>query len=299
MAPKLSLTPNNATRKGAAATASRSARAAISSPTSRAAPWDIRPESSGALSANRGQRALPQRRDRDLAAVLLDRLDHRVADLLRACRCRESASASRPESANIPASRIVPGLTTETPTPVPRRSSRRQRAKPRSPNLVAAVERGPRGRGPARRATRRRRGAPRRARSIAGNELSRHPDRGLEVDPQRPPDLLLGEAVEPARRGQRRVGDEDVDLARLGEQALSAAPSSARSATIARWPSPGSRAGELVELLGLARADQDGARPSRRAPARSRARARRWPRSAVRSCPRAARREPTRSASQR
>ena len=42
-----------------------------------------------------------------------------------------------PESANIPAPRTKPGSTTETPTPALRRSSRRQSAKPRRPNLVA------------------------------------------------------------------------------------------------------------------------------------------------------------------
>ena len=42
-----------------------------------------------------------------------------------------------PVSANMPASRIGPGNTHETPTPVPRRSCRRPEAKPRRPNLVA------------------------------------------------------------------------------------------------------------------------------------------------------------------
>src|ERR1700678_4709663 len=43
-----------------------------------------------------------------------------------------------PLSANIPASRIAPGEMTETPTPLPRKSSRRFSANPRRPNFVAA-----------------------------------------------------------------------------------------------------------------------------------------------------------------
>jgi len=42
-----------------------------------------------------------------------------------------------PDSANMPASRMKPGKTVETPTPVPCRSSRSPRANPRSPNFVA------------------------------------------------------------------------------------------------------------------------------------------------------------------
>ena len=42
-----------------------------------------------------------------------------------------------PESWNIPAPRMNPGETTDTPTPDGRRSSRRPSAKPRSPNFVA------------------------------------------------------------------------------------------------------------------------------------------------------------------
>ena len=42
-----------------------------------------------------------------------------------------------PLSAKIPASAIGPGLITDTPIPVPRRSSRKPKAKPRRPNLVA------------------------------------------------------------------------------------------------------------------------------------------------------------------
>ena len=42
-----------------------------------------------------------------------------------------------PESANMPASRMKPGNTQETPTPVPCRSVRSAAAKPRRPNLVA------------------------------------------------------------------------------------------------------------------------------------------------------------------
>ena len=41
----------------------------------------------------------------------------------------------------MPASRMKPGEMTETPTPVPSRSCRSPKAKPRTPNFVAAYSR--------------------------------------------------------------------------------------------------------------------------------------------------------------
>lgn len=78
-----------------------------------------------------------------------------------------------------------------------------------------------------------------------------HLYRYLEVDPKRTIDLLGGEAVEPPGGGQCRVGDEDVDVARLGEQG----EARARLGEVADdRPMPVSceRCSELVELLLLA-----------------------------------------------
>ena len=210
------------------------------------------------------------------AAVALDRPHDRRRRPGRASTVPISAGAAALESANMPASRIIPGITTETPTPVPRRSSRRREGEAAEAELGRAVQRGPRGRrlagergdedhvpGPA--------SAPR------GHQLARHPDRRLEVDPQRPPDLLLREVVEPARGRQGRVRDQDVDLAGGLEQRE-------RLALVREVADHGpvagarQRAGERLELVRLARAQHQmrAARP--RAPRRSPARGRRWPR---------------------
>ena len=50
---------------------------------------------------------------------------------------RRLLSGVMPVLANIPASRMNPGASTDTPTPCGRRSSRRPSANPRSPNFVA------------------------------------------------------------------------------------------------------------------------------------------------------------------
>src|SRR5205823_9583531 len=52
-------------------------------------------------------------------------------------RWPEPGGIFTPLSANIPASRIGPGNTHETPTPVPRRSWRNPDENPRRPNFVA------------------------------------------------------------------------------------------------------------------------------------------------------------------
>ena len=176
---------------------------------SRRRPWSprcraTRPASSGALTAIRDASALAQRRDRDLAAVALDRARRR-----RRPTCSGVPVPIRPAALGAASRRTCrrrgsrPGRTPRRRPPCPRRSSRRQSAKPRRPNLVAAVERGARRSRPCPRARRRRRGGPRRARQRRA-QLARHPHRRLEVDPQRAADLLLGEAVEPAGGGQRR-----------------------------------------------------------------------------------------------
>ena len=106
----------------------------------------IAPEPSRRCSAARAARARArpnaapsaqaERRDVDLRAVALDRPHDRVGDVLRRPRRRRPGSFT-PASRNMPASRMKPGKTVETPTPVPRRSSRSASAKPRSPNFVA------------------------------------------------------------------------------------------------------------------------------------------------------------------
>jgi hypothetical protein len=55
-----------------------------------------------------------------------------------AVRAAEPGGAAMPESANSPAPRMKPGVTTETPTPASRRSWRSPHANPRRPNFVAA-----------------------------------------------------------------------------------------------------------------------------------------------------------------
>ena len=59
----------------------------------------------------------------------------------RATCCADRVPTQRgrvtPLSANIPASRMNPGRMTLTPTPVPAKSWRRPREKPRTPNFVA------------------------------------------------------------------------------------------------------------------------------------------------------------------
>ena len=77
-----------------------------------------------------------QRGDVDLALVALDPADRRARDVLGRARADAVAGSSAPASANMPASRMKPGMTVVTPTPLPRRSMRRPAAKPRRPNLV-------------------------------------------------------------------------------------------------------------------------------------------------------------------
>ena len=93
--------------------------------------------SSGADARERRAEAQAERRDVDLGAVVLDRLDDRARRRPRACGCRRPRGSSTSASANMPASRMKPGRTTETPTPCGRRSSRSASANPRRPNLVA------------------------------------------------------------------------------------------------------------------------------------------------------------------
>jgi hypothetical protein len=54
-------------------------------------------------------------------------------------------------------------------------------------------------------------------------ERPRHQHRRLEVDPQRPHDLLGAEIRQQTGARQPGVGDEDVDLARLGREPLGGA----------------------------------------------------------------------------
>src|SRR5262249_41440633 len=96
-----------------------------------------REESSGAFAANRAST-----RWRSGATVTSPRLPS-IAVTTAAPTCSGlpvpiSGGGGAPESAYIPAPLIAPGLTTETPTPAGRRSSRRHSAKPRRPNFVAA-----------------------------------------------------------------------------------------------------------------------------------------------------------------
>jgi hypothetical protein len=88
----------------------------------------------------------------------------------------------------------------------------------------------------------------------AGDQGTCHLDRGAQVYVQRPVDLLRREAVEPARRGQRRVRDQHVDpppehqrrdlgrIAQVGDQRLDAVQ-------VAR---------KLVEQVPFAPAGEDG-----------------------------------------
>ena len=105
-------------------------------------------------------------------------------------------------SANIPASRSTPGVTTETPTPVPRRSSRRFSAKPRRPNFVAAYSEAQASRLPGDRGDKDEVALA--ALAQPRSELARHPHRRLEVDAKGAADLLLARSSRVARGGQRR-----------------------------------------------------------------------------------------------
>ncbi len=89
-----------------------------------------------------------------------------------------------------------------------------------------------------------------------GKQLARHPHRGLEVDPERPPDLLLREAVEASRRRETGVRHQHVDVAGVLQQAK-------RRAVLGEVGDdrpvafPGQGGHELVELLRLARAEDE------------------------------------------
>ena len=76
------------------------------------------------------------RRHVDLGAVLLDALDHGPATSLGR-RVPTPRGSFDPLSANMPASRMNPGKTVVTPTPVPRSSSCSAKPNPRRPNFVA------------------------------------------------------------------------------------------------------------------------------------------------------------------
>ncbi len=90
-------------------------------------------------------------------------------------------------------------------------------------------------------------------------ERSRHQHRSLEVDPQGAPHLLGAEVGESAGSGQPGVGDQDLDLARLGGEPLGRA----RLGKVGRQDAV-SLAGKLrrqrLERLGLTSAE-DEARP--------------------------------------
>ena len=58
------------------------------------------------------------------------------------------------------------------------------------------------------------------ARGHRRREHARHDDRGAQVDVERAVDLLEAEALERPRAREGRVGDEDVDVAGLAEQAI-------------------------------------------------------------------------------
>ena len=189
---------------------------------------------------SRDERPLAQRRDRDLAAVALDRAGRPPRRPARACRCPSAAARRRPSRRTSRRRGSRPGMTTETPTP------RAAQVLAQAEGEAAQAELGRRSRArrarspPCPRSRRRRRGGRSRARSKRGTQLARHPHRRLEVDAQRAADLLLGEAVEPARGRQRRRWRRGRRSRRPASSSRSASPSSARSLTIVRWPPPGS-----------------------------------------------------------
>jgi hypothetical protein len=72
--------------------------------------------------------------DVELALVAIPRIVARATS--SGLRVPTVEGSSAPAMANMPASRMNPGMTVVTPTPLPRRSMRRPAANPRSPNLV-------------------------------------------------------------------------------------------------------------------------------------------------------------------
>ena len=70
-------------------------------------------------------------------------------------------------------------------------------------------------------------------------QLPSQPDRRLEVDPSARPISSCAEVVEPARARQARVGDEDVDVAGLLEQASAPRPPRRGRRRSSRWPLAG------------------------------------------------------------
>ena len=178
-----------------------------------------------------------RRRDLDLGPVALDRLTTPAATW-RACSCPGSAARACPESANIPASRIDPGITTETRRRSPARSSRSASANPRQPELGRRVERAARHRDLA----------------LDRRDEDEVPDSPRASTPSSAWVMRIGASrfTRSARsissvgagracpRPAARVGDStSISPASRGRRSP---PSSARSATATRCPSPGSDA---------------------------------------------------------
>ena len=170
-----------------------------------------------------------------------------AATSLRGRGARARAARLAPESANIPASRMKPGQTTETPTPVPAQVGAQRRARSRAGRTWSR--------------SRARRGPRRLARErgdedqVPGAALASSPGtssramqhRRLEVDPQRAADLLLARSSSSRPdAGRPALATRHVDLARLARAAARAAPGSARSADDRAVPVAGQRAGELA-----------------------------------------------------
>ena len=87
-------------------------------------------------------------------------------------------------------------------------------------------------------------------------EFARHPHGGLEVDPQRAADLLLGKAVQAAGRGQAGVRDQDVEVAGFLQQAKRG-PLLGEVGDDRPMPLAGQAGHEAVQLLRLARAQDE------------------------------------------
>ena len=187
---------------------------------------------------------------------------------------RKPGGSSAPLSANIPASCTKPGETIETPTPVPRRSARRDGAEPAQAELRRRVERAARDR----RAARQRRHedeVPGAALAHRRHVQPRQHDRRAEVHVEHPVDLLLREGLQPPGAGHRRVRDDDVDVrVRLGQRA-----DGVRVRQIGRrHDGVRDRRRERLEDVGSPAAEHEPRARAPRTPGRSRARGHRSPR---------------------
>ena len=203
-----------------------------------------------------GQRPLAQRRHGELGPVALDRLARRRRRPARAVPVPMPGGDFAPESANMPASRMKPGETSETPTPLGPRSAAQAEGEAAQAELGRVVDR----------ATRARRLARERGDEdeVAGAALDHrreqrlgHQHRRLEVDAQGALHLL-GAEVAPAsplpagrrwRRGRRPSPASAAELlggAGLGEVG-------------GQDPVPvaGQPRGHLLERLALAGAEQE------------------------------------------